>query len=260
MVRRCKEDEHLDGLTRSCQPCRLQCQKPLGVSKCDVYCKAALCTAKPGHYYDRLVRRCIKCAEICGKHPAECNPHCPTPSLPVTTKGLHFNVNEHGVSNSRPVGLLQHTTLLYSLLAVCTVLILSSLCLALVVFLRRGKAKKENSNHMSTRDQIQEYAVQPGQESAFPGRQAGRSPNDFQPSSNHLIYREPSEDSYPTETCVCVHCFPDLRGLGQDNNGLQKAPHSYHQGILHKAHIQNRGSLWPKGSQCNSALQKAAVG
>lgn len=261
---KCKEGEHLDGLTRSCIPCRMLCQQLPTVPRCAVHCEAALCKDKHGHYYDRLLRRCIKCAEICGNHPAECSPHCPTLSPPVVTKRLASGVSRRAVNTQPPSGPLEPTIQLYALLAVCTVLLLSSLCLALVVLLRRVKAKNPNTRPSSTKDEKQTCAVLPGQESGWPESLTGRSPKDFVPSSTYLSYSEPSEDSYPPETCVCVHCFPDLRGLGQDSSRSQRPPYScYQQGILHRAHFQNGGLHWTGGSLRTSGpeiQQGAAVG
>ncbi|XP_007560682.1 tumor necrosis factor receptor superfamily member 13B [Poecilia formosa] len=259
MGKGCKEGEHPDSLTRSCVPCRILCRKLPTSPSCAVYCEAALCRAKPGHYYDRLVRRCMKCADICGKHPAECSPHCPTQSALTVTIRLPTEVSKQAVNTKPPLGPLDPVIQSYALLGLCAILLLSSLCLALVVFLRRGKAKNSNTKPTSTKNQKQTSAVQPGQESGFPESQTGRSLNDCPSSSTYPLYRESSEDSYPTETCVCVHCFPDLRGLSQDSNRQQRPSYSfYQQGILHRAHIQNGGSMWTGGSL--SAQQEAAVG
>lgn len=38
--------------------------------------ESAKCKALPGHYYDGLLRKCVMCAEVCGRHPAECWQHC----------------------------------------------------------------------------------------------------------------------------------------------------------------------------------------
>uniref|UniRef100_A0A3Q2QTQ6 TNF receptor superfamily member 13B n=1 Tax=Fundulus heteroclitus TaxID=8078 RepID=A0A3Q2QTQ6_FUNHE len=262
MAGKCKEGEDLDNLTRSCTPCRILCQQPTAKPRCAVSCEVALCKAKPGHYYDRLVRRCIKCAEICGNHPAECSKHCPTPPPPVTTKSLLQPGNP-----SLTPGTLEPNTLLYAALAVCAALLLSSLCLASLVLLRRRKAKNSNTKPASTTnttDQKRKCAVQAEQESGCPGSQARRTPNDFLPSSSYPTYHEPSEDSYPTETCVCVHCFPDLRGLSHDGGRPQRAPYSfYQQGILHRAHIQNGGSPWTRAGQATASPEvqpEAAVG
>uniref|UniRef100_A0A3B3TIF9 TACI cysteine-rich domain-containing protein n=1 Tax=Poecilia latipinna TaxID=48699 RepID=A0A3B3TIF9_9TELE len=213
MGKGCKEGEHPDSLTRSCVPCRILCRKLPTSPSCAVYCEAALCRAKPGHYYDRLVRRCMKCADICGKHPAECSPHCPTQSALTVTIRLPTEVSKQAVNTKPPLGPLDPVIQSYALLGLCAILLLSSLCLALVVFLRRGKAKNSNTKPTSTKNQKQTSAVQPGQESGFP--------ENCPSSSTYPLYRESSEDSYPTETCVCVHCFPDLRGLSQDNLTVQ---------------------------------------
>ncbi|XP_043959631.1 tumor necrosis factor receptor superfamily member 13B isoform X1 [Gambusia affinis] len=289
MGKRCKEGEQRDILTRSCVPCRMLCQQLPASPSCAIYCEPVFCKAKPGHYYDRLVRRCMKCADICGKHPAECSPHCPTQSPLTTTKRLPSEVSKQAVNTKPPLGPLDPAIQLYALLGLCTILLLSSLCLALVVLLRRGKAKNSNTKPTSTKNQKQTSAVQPGQESGFPESKTGgslkgwcgKSPTDLigvvtfagilflsildcPASSTHPPCRESSEDSYPTETCMCVHCFPDLRGLSQDSSRQQRPSDSfYQQGILHRAHIQNGGSLWTGGSLSASGpkvQQEAAVG
>ncbi|XP_043959633.1 tumor necrosis factor receptor superfamily member 13B isoform X2 [Gambusia affinis] len=264
MGKRCKEGEQRDILTRSCVPCRMLCQQLPASPSCAIYCEPVFCKAKPGHYYDRLVRRCMKCADICGKHPAECSPHCPTQSPLTTTKRLPSEVSKQAVNTKPPLGPLDPAIQLYALLGLCTILLLSSLCLALVVLLRRGKAKNSNTKPTSTKNQKQTSAVQPGQESGFPESKTGGSLKDCPASSTHPPCRESSEDSYPTETCMCVHCFPDLRGLSQDSSRQQRPSDSfYQQGILHRAHIQNGGSLWTGGSLSASGpkvQQEAAVG
>ncbi|KAM9336602.1 uncharacterized protein tnfrsf13b [Symphorus nematophorus] len=218
------------------------------------------CKAQLGHYYDRLLKRCVRCADVCGRHPAECSQHCqtlPPPVItpvttpvttltpPVTTKKLLVCVTPR-VQNSRvPSALDDSTILLYPLLALCMVLLFFSLSLALVVFLRGARAKTpkprpKDANHN------QECAVQPGQEVGLPGCQPGQSFKDFIPNSSHPTDREPSEDSSPTETCVCVHCFPDLKALGQGN---ERPPSSiYPQTVLHIAQIENGGPLWTEGN------------
>lgn len=38
--------------------------------------ESAHCKAVPGHFYDRLLKKCMWCADVCGRHPAECSQHC----------------------------------------------------------------------------------------------------------------------------------------------------------------------------------------
>uniref|UniRef100_A0A3Q3EIJ3 TNF receptor superfamily member 13B n=2 Tax=Kryptolebias marmoratus TaxID=37003 RepID=A0A3Q3EIJ3_KRYMA len=261
MAERCKEGEHFDGLTKSCIRCGMVCRQPLVIPRCASYCESALCTAKPGHYFDRLVKRCVRCAEICGRHPAECSQHCSTPP-PVTTKKLLAQVTRQAVITRAPPGLADSTVQLYSLLAVCLGLLLFSLTLALVIFLRGGKAKSSSTRPPKASDHKQKCTVQPGPEFGFPGSQAGRSSKDFPMTSNHPTSREPSDDSIPVETCVCVHCFPDLRVLSQDSGHPQRAPYAFYQpAVLHRARVQNGGPVWteegPAGPQMEVQVNAA---
>lgn len=86
---------------------------------------------------------------------------------------------------------------------------------------------------------------------------------DFVTNSNCTPDHEPSYDSSPTETCVCVHCFPDLKALGQANDRLPSAPFSYYPPVLHRAQIQNGGPVWAEGNLYTSGQEvqeEAAVG
>lgn len=233
--------------------------------------ESALCVATPGHYFDRLVKKCVRCAKICGRHPAECSHHCSSeyPSVldfsfellpglpsklwtqltedklegdwrqrkqqhgtskllqntsgssinvtlifavsqkmlffwcikqwlnqiiaqsflrrpvippaalpsPVTTTRLLAGVTRRVVNTRVPPGLADSTIQLYSLLAACMGLLLFSLSLALVVFLRGGKAKSSETRHPKAGDHKQEHAVQLGQELGHRGSQAGKSSN-----------------------------------------------------------------------------------
>lgn len=40
------------------------------------------------------------------------------------------------------------------------------------------------------------------------------SPTETAVSYSCATEQEPSDDSIPTETCVCIHCFPDLKSVG----------------------------------------------
>lgn len=86
----------------------------------------------------------------------------------------------------------------------------------------------------------------------------------FVTSSSRPADREPSDDSSPTETCVCVHCFPDLKTLGQGNDSPLRAPFTfYQQAVLQKAQSQKETSLWTEDSLYSSGMEvheEAAVG
>lgn len=68
-----------------------------------------------------------------------------------------------------PTALEDSTVLLYSLLALCIVLLFSSLSLALVVFLRGAKTKTSNPGPKEA-NHSRERVLQPGQEVGQPGR------------------------------------------------------------------------------------------
>ncbi|KAM7382083.1 hypothetical protein PAMA_012789 [Pampus argenteus] len=284
MDKNCLPGQYWDALLKRCINCHTVChrQQPHMITKCTGYCVSASCKALPGHYYDLLLKKCLRCAEVCGRHPAECSEHCQTlsshewttesPSIPsassppATVKKLLVQVTSH-IPNSRGIAPLttqeDSTVLLYSFLALCMVLLLSSLCLALVVFLRGTRARiskqgPKKANH------TQERVVRPGQEVGQPGGQQQRSSKDSVTNSSRPTDHMPSEDSNPTETCVCVHCFPDLTALAPGSDRPLRAPFSFYQQIdFQKAKIQNGGPASTGGSSHTSGLevqQEAAVG
>ncbi|KAM7371179.1 hypothetical protein PAMP_010670 [Pampus punctatissimus] len=242
---------------------------------------SAPCKALPGHYYDLLLKKCLRCAEVCGRHPAECSKHCQTlsshewttesPSIPsassppATLKKILVQVTSH-IPNSRGIVATAQedsTVLLYSFLALCMVFLLSSLCLALAVFLRGARARISKQGP-KTANHTQERVVRPGQEVGQLGGQQQRSSKDSLTNSSRLTDHMPSEDSNPTETCVCVHCFPDLTALAQGSDRPLRAPYSFYQQIdFQQAKIQNGGPVRTEESLHTSGLevqQEAAVG
>lgn len=75
-------------------------------------------------------------------------------------------------------------------------------------------------------------------------------------SSSRPTDREPSDDSSPTETCVCVHCFPDLKALGQGHDSPLRAPFTfYQQAVLHKAQVQKEAPLRTEDNLYTSGLE-----
>ncbi|KAA8581069.1 tumor necrosis factor receptor superfamily member 13B [Etheostoma spectabile] len=253
----CHGGHYCDALLKKCIGCQMQCKQPHIIPKCTSYCESAHCKALLGHYYDALLKTCVRCTKICGSHPAECSQHCQKVSFPstpqaptphMTTKKLLVEVPSH-VPNSRGTSgltaLEDSTILFYSLLALCMLLLFSSLSLASAVLLRRARAKTSKPGPKEANYNL-ESVVQQGQEVGRPGQGS----KDFVPDSNRTRDREPSNDSLPTETCVCVHCFPDLKGLGQGNDRPPRAPFSfYQQPVLH------RGPVWAEENLHNSGLE-----
>ncbi|XP_054455283.1 tumor necrosis factor receptor superfamily member 13B [Anoplopoma fimbria] len=251
----CREGQYRDALIKKCIGCQAVCKQPQVSARCIVYCESAYCKAQAGHYYDMLLKKCVRCAEVCGGHPAECSQHCQNPSPPVTTKKLLLPVTPY-MQNLAPTALEDSTIILYSMLALCMMLLLFSLSLALAVLLRGVKAKiskpRPKGNHH------QEGVVQPAEDVVQPGKNS----KDFVTNSNHTTDREPSYDSSPCETCACVHCFPHLKALGQGNDRPLRAPFSfYQQAVLHKAPTQNGGPLWNEENLYRSGpeVQEEAV-
>ncbi|TKS90154.1 Tumor necrosis factor receptor superfamily member 13B [Collichthys lucidus] len=207
----------------------------------------ANCKAQSGHFYDDLLKDCMRCTAVCGQHPVECSKHCQRTPITVTTKKLQVEVTSpmpYSRGLSVPTALGDSTIVLYPLLALCMLLLFSSLFLALVVFLR-GARTKTSKLEPKEANHNQECVVQLGQEVGQPGSQLGQSSKDVATNSSRPADREPSDDSSPTETCVCVHCFPDLKALGQGNDKLVREPFPFYpQAVPHRAQIQNNGYLW----------------
>ncbi|KAK5850455.1 hypothetical protein PBY51_001335 [Eleginops maclovinus] len=246
----CPEDQYKDTLLRKCISCKTACKQRQVIPRCISYCEKAHCKILPGHYYDLLLKKCLRCADVCGSHPAECSLHCHV----ANTRKLLVEVTSHPENNkclSVPTALEDSTILLYSLVALCIMLLLSSLSLALAVLVRGAKAKTSNQRPKEARQQQGRKEV----------TQPERSSKGFQENSNHPSEFEPTYDSSPTETCVCVHCFPDLKALSQGN---QRAPYSVHQQpSLHRAQTLKPGPVWTEQNlqNCEHRLQEeAAVG
>uniref|UniRef100_A0A665XAD6 TACI cysteine-rich domain-containing protein n=1 Tax=Echeneis naucrates TaxID=173247 RepID=A0A665XAD6_ECHNA len=165
-----------------------------------------------GHFWDPLVKLCVTCQLACQQQ----------------------QVIRRCISYCAPIALEDSTVLLYFLLVLCIVLLFSSLSLTLAVFLRGSRArtsiqeaKKANHNN--------EHGIQLGKEIGLPGGQLRQSPKDCETNLR-------SDDSSPTETCVCVHCFPDLKQQSQGNDRLLRAP------VLTRTQIHKGGPLWTEES------------
>ncbi|XP_033988986.1 tumor necrosis factor receptor superfamily member 13B isoform X2 [Trematomus bernacchii] len=230
----CLEDQFPDFLLNECIGCRTTCKQRQVIPRCTSYCEHANCTSLPGHYYDLLLKKCLRCADVCGNHPAECSLHCHT----TTTRKLLVEVPSPSEDTK---GLsVDSTILLYSLLALCIMLLLSSLSLALAVLVRGGKAKTSNQKPKEAK-QKQGREVQTWEEVIQPGRS----------SKDDTTY-----DSCPTETCVCVHCFPDLKTFGNQRSSFSVPQQQ-------RAQTLKPGPVWINQNQNLSGVQQqqeAAVG
>ncbi|XP_034049410.1 tumor necrosis factor receptor superfamily member 13B-like [Thalassophryne amazonica] len=185
----------------------------------------ARCKVTSAHYYDGLLKKCVSCADICGRHPAECSPHC--------------NISRH-IADSRttlaPTPLDDSTVALHFLLSLSVVLLLSSLVLALVVVLKSGRNR-------TSKPRDKEGVVQTRQEHHLPGR-------------NSKLFSKDPDDTNPTETCACVHCFPDLKGSSQNHSW----PHrdlfsSYNEDVLQRAQVQSQSPIKTQEGTSMSVLE-----
>uniref|UniRef100_A0A3Q4H949 Tumor necrosis factor receptor superfamily member 13B-like n=1 Tax=Neolamprologus brichardi TaxID=32507 RepID=A0A3Q4H949_NEOBR len=212
----CAEGQYRDALV-GCMDCLGTCQKSLVISRCRSFCEAVNCKTQPGHYYDKLLNKCIECKEICGTHPPESfnQKICPPSFLAEVVAG--------------PSTLKDSDILIYSLLAVCLALLFSSLFLAFVAFFRGGKAK--TSNPGSTKGSQSKKKKESEQfNEGLPS-----SLIDILTSPSCPVNLEPSDDSLPTETCVCVHCFPDMNVRGPAHSRtLRDPPVLYQQAVLQR--------------------------
>ncbi|XP_061666755.1 tumor necrosis factor receptor superfamily member 13B [Syngnathoides biaculeatus] len=227
MSANCPAGQHWDSLVKKCMQCKLMCQQPLIITKCTKYCVLADCKTLAGHYYDGLLRKCVRCADVCGRHPADCAQHCHSPA---TSKNLLVKVTSQVPSVQ--TALEDPTVLLYVLLALCIGLLLSSLSLALVVFLRRRSGAQRDPDQVVSKK---------GRGSCLQGGQLGPSSADFMFRASCAA--EPSDESSPTETSVCVHCYPDFTTTGGSNEP-SRAPMNYdHKAVLHHTRMQNQSLL-----------------
>ncbi|XP_047464088.1 tumor necrosis factor receptor superfamily member 13B [Mugil cephalus] len=263
MGKRCAEDHYWDNLVKDCINCQIICHPGPVYGKCASYCEAASCKALHGHYYDILLKKCVKCAEICGRHPAECSQHCQSPPTPmITVKPQTPPATTHVPISRRPVVLEDSAILIYSLLAMCIVLLFCSLSLALAVLLKRRKDKTSDQGRKKGANRRESGVAHSGQDVEMLSSQQGSSSKVF--LTNCPNYREASDDATPTETCVCVHCFPDLKALGHSSDRPLREPYSfYQQTVLHRAQIQNGDPLWTEENLHNSGAEvraEAAVG
>uniref|UniRef100_A0A672IJ84 TACI cysteine-rich domain-containing protein n=1 Tax=Salarias fasciatus TaxID=181472 RepID=A0A672IJ84_SALFA len=234
----CSDTQFWDALLKQCTDCQSVCRQQHVVPRCSSYCVSARCKAMHAHYYDPLLKKCINCTKICGRHPADCSQHCPALSPVGTTQTALLRVAPHVPTSGSLLLLEGSAVLLYSLLAVCMLLLFSSLCLALAVLLRGKKAKSADPAPEGITVKESSYTIS-----------YSLLPSPFTASPTHPACRTGSEaahDSIPTETCVCVHCFPDLKSPSQANDRPPGARTSYQSSTPQRTY--NSGPLWTEGS------------
>lgn len=93
----------------------------------------------------------------------------PAPPPPVTTGKLPVDVSSHVPCPRVQAGVEDPTLLLYPVLALSIVLLFSSLSLALVVFLRKARAKTSNTGPKEANHK-QESVIRHGKEVGQPGQ------------------------------------------------------------------------------------------
>ncbi|KAL0984172.1 hypothetical protein UPYG_G00138080 [Umbra pygmaea] len=206
----CPEGQYRDRLVRECLTCELVCQQPHHHLRCTDYCVSLGCKAIPGQYYDRLLKMCMRCAVVCGSHPAECDDQCQT-RLPLLSsspgpvdRAVILKSNTRG--GSFPKALPNSDILVNSLLGLSLALLLLTLSGIVLVLLRRAKGPWIGATQ---RQHTQGQEVQVAQE-PNPHSQSSKDCL-LDPSRPKEISVSAGSYSRPTETCVCVHCFPDLR-------------------------------------------------
>ncbi|CAB1311953.1 unnamed protein product [Coregonus sp. 'balchen'] len=219
----CSEGYFWDGLVRKCLTCQMVCQQPHRHLRCIEYCVSLGCKAVPGQYYDRLLKKCLRCAAVCGNHPSECSNQCQTqqPALIAILRPVDGNAFQNHTTRGGylPRGLPNSVILVYSLLGLCLALLLLTLSVALLVLLRRARA-------MGPR----------------PGATQNSHTQDclMDPSLPQLNSVTASRSSSPTETCVCVHCFPDLGVPGRGEKKQRPPLTLYQQAVPQDFHSPTR--------------------
>ncbi|XP_024242345.1 tumor necrosis factor receptor superfamily member 13B isoform X2 [Oncorhynchus tshawytscha] len=240
----CSEGYFWDRLVRKCLTCQMVCQQPNRHLRCIEYCVSLGCKAVPGQYYDRLLKMCLRCAAVCGSHPSECSHQCQTQQSALN--GILRPVDGNAFQNHTirggylPRGLPYSTILVYSLLSLCLTLLLLTLSVALLVLLRRPPRPGATQN-----SHTQGHEGQKGQEPNQNTQSSKDCPMD--PSLLQINSVTRSRSSSPTETCVCVHCFPDLGVPGKGEKQQRPPLTLYQQAVPQDLHSPTRAP------QCGSS-------
>ncbi|XP_067859073.1 tumor necrosis factor receptor superfamily member 13B [Heptranchias perlo] len=188
------------------------------------------CNDAAGFYWDELLRKCIKCSDVCGQHPQQCSEICHEKKCAAATSQLsfvgHLELGTHHVgswilteitsSNQDSLASLRHclpheehfNIRIFMILAV-------SLCVITYVFLmllvccmkKRGvstcdTAVSSHKTNVSSKDRLLQLGVE-GED------------------QNQSISSEPSS-SEPSETCS--YCFSEQR-VSDKERKLLSTPH-----------------------------------
>uniref|UniRef100_A0A8C5FEK7 TACI cysteine-rich domain-containing protein n=1 Tax=Gadus morhua TaxID=8049 RepID=A0A8C5FEK7_GADMO len=231
MGKPCRNGTWLYTLIDECVDCEKSCHQPM----CTEHC-AANCTAMGGHYYDLGRHQCIRCADLCGRHPQECSQYCLS-EYPHTPTPPNTNTHTHTVHSA--VLLPVSIPLLYSLMGLCVLVLLCILGLSLLVFLRTARKRSPRP-------------VKPGP-SVIPqlvGNVQQRGRDDGQEPLSACT-------SNPTESCECTHCFPDLRVPCRGAVGEAKLIYSLHQQTSSSfSSPQHSGTGWGQEEQDKSWIDQ----
>ncbi|XP_031323268.1 tumor necrosis factor receptor superfamily member 13B isoform X6 [Camelus dromedarius] len=181
------------------------------------------CRKEQGRYYDQLLKDCISCASICGRHPKQCTHFCENkfrsqvnPPLELRRQRIgaastgadnlgRYQGSEHRGSDAgpAPAGLklsADQLALVYSTLGLCLCAILCCFLLAVACFLkRRGD----------------QFSCQPPP--APCGTQA-------KSAKDHWMEAGSPTGAPPEPVETCSFCFPERRAPTQESTGAPGTP------------------------------------
>ncbi|XP_044795067.2 tumor necrosis factor receptor superfamily member 13B isoform X2 [Bubalus bubalis] len=187
--------------------------------------KSLSCRQEQGRYYDLLLRDCVSCASICGRHPKQCTHYCEktlrsqVSLLPevrrqrageaptrADTLGRHQVPEHRGLdAGPAPAGLklsADQLALVYSTLGLCLCAIVCCFLLAVACFLKRR-----------------------GVQVSFPTR-PGPCPTQAKTSKDHWMEAGCVAGTPPEPVETCSFCFPECRAPTQESAGAPPTPGS----------------------------------
>ncbi|NWR76722.1 TR13B factor, partial [Centropus unirufus] len=134
----CSDQQYWDSLVKQCIPCSLVCGRH-AARTCAALCESMDCNSKAGFYYDKLLKECINCTAICGQHPNQCAPTCETSGTPRPPATL-VTASPSAAGLERKVCVEQEPWLVvYLLLGFCLCILLCSLLLGWTHLRRKGE-------------------------------------------------------------------------------------------------------------------------
>ncbi|XP_015215333.1 tumor necrosis factor receptor superfamily member 13B isoform X1 [Lepisosteus oculatus] len=203
-MRRCPDREYWDRLVRKCMPCKNMCRGQPQPEKCVPICATLKCEATPGTYYDELIKNCMSCSEVCGGPAPQCPETCRMERQPALSPTKRPQMDR-----------LQdyHTVVIYSLLGCCLAALICSLSIALLILLKRCRGAETKTASFR------------GQE---PNEYADRSSKD--PLVETVLPKESSvAKGKPRPTETCIYCFPELRMAGRIEGKQTETPLVFQQ-------------------------------